>query len=201
MSGVSDVLREVQLVIYFYSKKVYAFNCINNRTIDGQGSRRIMKRIIQSKQHRAAYLCYCGNNYDYNRHGHTPDNCKAECSMNTDETCGGTSWVCPTGKYKGEGDAVIDDKPNCKNECHCKALPCLYLNGQCRDGCAVGWRGEACNERDCEFKNGGCGHQCTEDRSDEWCSCDEGFNVSPNNWRDCIGLYNYEMGYVLDFDF
>ncbi|ELT98012.1 hypothetical protein CAPTEDRAFT_204558 [Capitella teleta] len=49
---VSDVLREVQLVIYFYFKKVYAFNCINNRTIDGQGERRITKRIIQSKQHR-----------------------------------------------------------------------------------------------------------------------------------------------------
>ncbi|ELU13918.1 hypothetical protein CAPTEDRAFT_212553 [Capitella teleta] len=97
--------------------------------------------------------------------------------------------MCPTGKYKGEGNAVIDDKPNCKNECHCKALPCLYLNGQCTDGCAVGWRGEACNERDCEIENGGCKHQCSEDKSDEWCSCDEGFNVSPNNWRDCIGLY------------
>ncbi|ELT94766.1 hypothetical protein CAPTEDRAFT_208735 [Capitella teleta] len=54
-SGVSDVLREVQLVIYFYSKKVYAFNCINNRTIDGQGERRITKRIIQSKQHRVCF--------------------------------------------------------------------------------------------------------------------------------------------------
>ncbi|ELT90510.1 hypothetical protein CAPTEDRAFT_197590 [Capitella teleta] len=52
---VSDVLREVQLVIYFYSKKVYAFNCINNRTIDGQGERRITKRIIQSKQHRVCF--------------------------------------------------------------------------------------------------------------------------------------------------
>ncbi|ELT94494.1 hypothetical protein CAPTEDRAFT_207638 [Capitella teleta] len=39
--GVSDVLREIELVVYFYSKKVYAFNDVNNRTINRQGKRRI----------------------------------------------------------------------------------------------------------------------------------------------------------------
>ncbi|ELT96355.1 hypothetical protein CAPTEDRAFT_212063 [Capitella teleta] len=94
--------------------------------------------------------------------------------------------VCPTGKYKGEGDPVINDEPNCENECHCKALPCLYSNGRCRDGCATGWKGDACNERDCSVGNGGCQQQCTED-TEEWCSCDEGYTISPSDWTKCVG--------------
>ncbi|ELU08794.1 hypothetical protein CAPTEDRAFT_204673 [Capitella teleta] len=97
--------------------------------------------------------------------------------------------VCPTGKNKGAGDPVIDKKPNCENECHCNdELPCLYSNGTCADGCATGWRGDACNERDCKFENGGCQHRCTEGIRDEWCACDEGFDISPNDLRKCLDI-------------
>ncbi|ELU16588.1 hypothetical protein CAPTEDRAFT_110143, partial [Capitella teleta] len=41
---------------------------------------------------------------------------------------------------------------------------------------------------DCGVENGGCQHQCTEDKRDEWCSCDEGFGISPNDWRKCIDI-------------
>ncbi|ELU03780.1 hypothetical protein CAPTEDRAFT_195285, partial [Capitella teleta] len=100
----------------------------------------------------ASYECFCGNNYDYGRHGQTQGDCIRLCQRNDAETCGG-NWhiqiysVCPTGKYNGTGDAVINDKPNCENECHCKALPCVYTNGTCPDGCDIGWKGDACNER------------------------------------------------------
>ncbi|ELU18569.1 hypothetical protein CAPTEDRAFT_140350, partial [Capitella teleta] len=40
---------------------------------------------------------------------------------------------------------------------------------------------------DCGVENGGCQHRCTEDKKDEWCSCDEGFEISPNDSRECIG--------------
>ncbi|ELU15591.1 hypothetical protein CAPTEDRAFT_210655 [Capitella teleta] len=96
--------------------------------------------------------CHCGNNNDYKKHGSKPKDCTLGCQGNTAETCGG-NWrlqiysVCPIGKYKGAGEAVIDGKPNCESECHCKALPCLYLNGICTDGCAIGWKEDACNER------------------------------------------------------
>ncbi|ELU11770.1 hypothetical protein CAPTEDRAFT_216586, partial [Capitella teleta] len=97
--------------------------------------------------------CYCDNRYDYDRHGSKPDQCSWKCRGNTDETCGG-KWsiqiysVCPTGKYKREGDPVINKEPNCKNECHCEdELSCFFTNGTCKDGCAIGWRGITCNER------------------------------------------------------
>ncbi|ELT88224.1 hypothetical protein CAPTEDRAFT_196125, partial [Capitella teleta] len=94
-----------------------------------------------------------------------------------------------SGKYKGEGDPVINDEPNCENECHCDdELPCFFTNGTCKDGCATGWRGITCNERDCGVEKGGCQYQCTEDKRDEWCSCDEGFDISPNDWRKCIDI-------------
>ncbi|ELU05433.1 hypothetical protein CAPTEDRAFT_191203, partial [Capitella teleta] len=141
----------------------------------------------------ASRECWCGNRYDYDRHGLTPNECTRDCTGSTNETCGG-DWhiqiysVCPTGKYKGEGDPVINDEPNCENECHCDAeLPCFFTNGTCKDGCAIGWRGITCNERDCGVENGGCQYRCTEDKKDEWCSCDEGFEISPNDSRECIG--------------
>ncbi|ELU04847.1 hypothetical protein CAPTEDRAFT_198510 [Capitella teleta] len=127
--------------------------------------------------------CFCGNNYDYDRHGERQNDCSSACQNNNNETCGG-SWriqiysVCPTGKYKGAGGVLTDNKPNCGNECHCRALPCLYLNGTCTDGCAIGWRGDACNERDCDVGNGGCEHLCNKRRTNEWCSCDQGFLIS-----------------------
>ncbi|ELU11699.1 hypothetical protein CAPTEDRAFT_211817, partial [Capitella teleta] len=96
--------------------------------------------------------------------------------------------VCPTGKYKGVGDPVINDEPNCENECHCTELQCVYINGTCIDGCGIGWKGDVCNERDCEVENGGCQHQCTEDKRDEWCSCDEGIDISPNDWKKCLDI-------------
>ncbi|ELU16874.1 hypothetical protein CAPTEDRAFT_189199 [Capitella teleta] len=111
---------------------------------------------------KAGNECYCGSRYDYGRLGLRQNECSIRCLRNIEETCGG-NWfiqiysVCPTGKYKGAGDAVINDKPNCENECHCKALPCLYSNGRCTDGCATGWKGHACNERDvaeCEGARG-----------------------------------------------
>ncbi|ELT94460.1 hypothetical protein CAPTEDRAFT_213477 [Capitella teleta] len=136
--------------------------------------------------------CYCGNRYDYDRHGLKPSGCTSNCRGNTGETCGG-QWriqiysVCPTGKYKGAGDPVINDEPNCENECHCDGeLPCFFTNGTCKDKCATGWRGITCNERDCGGENGGCQYQCTDDKRDEWCSCDEGFDISSNDWRECI---------------
>ncbi|ELU16656.1 hypothetical protein CAPTEDRAFT_216275, partial [Capitella teleta] len=100
--------------------------------------------------------CWCGNRYDYDRHG--------------------LKSVCPSGKYKGEGDPVINDKPNCENECHCEdELPCFFTNGTCKDGY-------------CGVEKGGCQYRCTEDKRDEWCSCDEGFDISPNDWRKCIDI-------------
>ncbi|ELU03474.1 hypothetical protein CAPTEDRAFT_200995 [Capitella teleta] len=108
--------------------------------------------------------------------------------------------VCPTGRYKGEGDPVINGEPNCENECHCKALPCLFTNGTCKDGCAIGWRGITCNERDCGVENGGCHHQCTEDKREEWCSCDEGFDISPNDSRECIDINECEGERGVDYD-
>ncbi|ELU07529.1 hypothetical protein CAPTEDRAFT_208149, partial [Capitella teleta] len=139
---------------------------------------------------KAGTECHCGNNCDYDRHGLTPDECNRMCSNYADETCGGhwrlqTYSVCPTGKYKGAGDPVINDKPNCENECHCTELPCLYIEGTCTDGCAIGWRGITCNERDCKVENGGCQHQCTEDERDEWCSCNDGFEIPDEYWRNC----------------
>ncbi|ELT98732.1 hypothetical protein CAPTEDRAFT_198562, partial [Capitella teleta] len=137
--------------------------------------------------------CFCGNNYDYDRHGERQNDCSSPCQNNNNETCGG-DWriqiysVCPTGKYRGAGSVLIDNKPNCENECHCRALPCLYLNGTCTDGCAIGWKGDACNERDCGVDNGGCHHHCSENRRDEWCSCREGFQVSPDDWTRCIEI-------------
>ncbi|ELU09675.1 hypothetical protein CAPTEDRAFT_208329 [Capitella teleta] len=50
--GVSDVFREIGLVVYLYSKKVYAFNFFNNRNINGHGKRITTKRIFKSKQNR-----------------------------------------------------------------------------------------------------------------------------------------------------
>ncbi|ELU17044.1 hypothetical protein CAPTEDRAFT_212430, partial [Capitella teleta] len=101
----------------------------------------------------AGLECWCGNRYDYDRYGLTPNECTINCRGNTNETCGGY-WhiqiysVCPTGKYKGEGDPVINDEPNCENECHCDdELSCFFTNGTCKDGCATGWRGITCNER------------------------------------------------------
>ncbi|ELU09677.1 hypothetical protein CAPTEDRAFT_208330 [Capitella teleta] len=51
-AGVSDVFREIGLVVYLYSKKVYAFNFFNNRNINGHGKRITTKRIFKSKQNR-----------------------------------------------------------------------------------------------------------------------------------------------------
>ncbi|ELU01300.1 hypothetical protein CAPTEDRAFT_202359, partial [Capitella teleta] len=96
--------------------------------------------------------CHCGKNYDYHRHGSEPDDCILGCHDNPWETCGGELRlqlysVCSIGKYKGVGEAFIDGKPNCESECHCHELPCFYINGTCTDGCATGWKGDACNER------------------------------------------------------
>ncbi|ELU08192.1 hypothetical protein CAPTEDRAFT_209122 [Capitella teleta] len=141
--------------------------------------------------------CHCGNNYNYDRHGSKPDHCTLGCQGNTAETCGG-HWrlqlysVCPIGKYKGVGEAVIGDKPNCESECHCNKLPCFYLNGTCTDGCATGWKGHACNQIDCNHENGGCDHECEEDKDDEWCSCREGFNISTDDWRKCVDINECE---------
>ncbi|ELU13528.1 hypothetical protein CAPTEDRAFT_117276, partial [Capitella teleta] len=41
---------------------------------------------------------------------------------------------------------------------------------------------------DCGVENGGCQHRCTENQRDEWCSCDEGFKISPNDSRECIDI-------------
>ncbi|ELU08583.1 hypothetical protein CAPTEDRAFT_209240, partial [Capitella teleta] len=100
----------------------------------------------------AANECHCGNNYDYDMYGSEPDECTLGCHDNHWETCGGELRlqiysVCPIGKYKGAGEAVIDGKPNCESQCHCHELPCFYFNGTCTDGCARGWRGDVCNER------------------------------------------------------
>ncbi|ELT93053.1 hypothetical protein CAPTEDRAFT_216684, partial [Capitella teleta] len=96
---------------------------------------------------------------------------------------------CPIGKYKGAGELWIDGKPNCESDCHCNELPCLYFNGTCTDGCTIGWRGDACNKRDGNHDNGGCDHECEEDKYDEWCSCREGFKISTDDWRKCVGAY------------
>ncbi|ELT88453.1 hypothetical protein CAPTEDRAFT_188615, partial [Capitella teleta] len=137
--------------------------------------------------------CYCGDTYD--RNAKRDDRCLKRCENNSSvsETCGG-DWrlqmysVCPTGKYKGAGDALIGNETNCENECHCKALPCFYLNGTCTDGCAIGWKGDACNERDCKVANGGCQQQCTEKESEKWCSCDMKFRIPPDDWRKCVEI-------------
>jgi hypothetical protein len=111
--------------------------------------------------------CYCGNNYDYDRYNATPNECTLPCNGNSKQTCGGdlriqiysgrnvhctpldcllVIAVCPTGKYILEGEeSVNNSRPNCNGECHCKSLPCLIRNGKCKDGCATGWRGDACN--------------------------------------------------------
>ncbi|ELU00110.1 hypothetical protein CAPTEDRAFT_213719, partial [Capitella teleta] len=145
--------------------------------------------LEQRTKRSVEYACYCGNNYNYARFGTRPNGCSYNCR------------VCPTGKYKGEGDPIINGKPNCENECHCEdELPCLYSNGTCTDGCAAGWRGDVCNERDCKFENGGCQHRCIEGKRDKWCSCDEGFDISPNNWRECIDIKECEGKRGEDYD-
>ncbi|ELU13777.1 hypothetical protein CAPTEDRAFT_185097 [Capitella teleta] len=164
----------------------------------GRGYTKMRPILLVVRLH-AGTECFCGNNYDYDRHGLTPDDCTRECRNYASETCGGdwrsqTYSVCPTGKYKGEGDPVINDEPNCENECHCTELPCFYINGTCTDGCAIGWRAHNCNERDCEVENGGCQHQCTEDERDEWCSCDDGFEIPDEDWRNCTALNNTHFG-------
>ncbi|ELU15243.1 hypothetical protein CAPTEDRAFT_202294 [Capitella teleta] len=96
--------------------------------------------------------CFCSKSYHHGTHDTKPDECLANCQNNDAETCGG-DWrlqiysVCPIGKYRGAGEAVVDGKPNCESECHCDLLPCFYFNGTCTDGCAIGWKGDACNER------------------------------------------------------
>ncbi|ELT98585.1 hypothetical protein CAPTEDRAFT_218289 [Capitella teleta] len=148
-------------------------------------------RVLHQKT-KAGSKCYCGNNYDYDRYNATPNECTLPCNGNSEQTCGGDLWiqiysVCPTGKYLLEGkEPVIDSRPNCNGECHCKGLPCLFRNGKCRDGCATGWRGDACNERECDVDNGGCQHQCNENDMDKWCSCDEGFQIASDDWRKCV---------------
>ncbi|ELU16278.1 hypothetical protein CAPTEDRAFT_209067 [Capitella teleta] len=139
--------------------------------------------------------CHCGNNYDYHRYGERKSSCSNVCKNNIAETCGG-DWniqiysVCPTGKYKGTGDAFINNTLNCENECHCKSLPCLNFNGRCKDGCATGWSGRSCNRigEDCSVNNGGCQHHCNEYAADEWCSCHNGYKVSTTDWKNCIDI-------------
>ncbi|ELU11369.1 hypothetical protein CAPTEDRAFT_214503 [Capitella teleta] len=41
---------------------------------------------------------------------------------------------------------------------------------------------------DCNHENGGCDHECEEDKDDEWCSCREGFNISTDDWRKCVDI-------------
>ncbi|ELT98657.1 hypothetical protein CAPTEDRAFT_92044, partial [Capitella teleta] len=38
----------------------------------------------------------------------------------------------------------------------------------------------------------GCQHQCTEDERDEWCSCDDGFEIPDEDWRNCIDINECE---------
>ncbi|ELT92037.1 hypothetical protein CAPTEDRAFT_205513 [Capitella teleta] len=146
--------------------------------------------------------CYCDNRYDYGRYGRSQHSCRTQCIRNNDETCGGDHYfqiysVCPTGKYEGTGNV-----PNCENECHCKVLPCFYINGTCQDGCAAGWKGDACNAN-CKVNNGRCQHQCIENKTDEWCSCDEDVNECDGERevdynQDCHGCQNTDPGYRCD---
>ncbi|ELT90177.1 hypothetical protein CAPTEDRAFT_49829, partial [Capitella teleta] len=41
---------------------------------------------------------------------------------------------------------------------------------------------------DCNHDNGGCDHECEEDKYDEWCSCHEGFKISTDDWRKCVDI-------------
>ncbi|ELT95578.1 hypothetical protein CAPTEDRAFT_124803, partial [Capitella teleta] len=47
---------------------------------------------------------------------------------------------------------------------------------------------------DCEVENGGCQHQCTEEEIDEWCSCNNGFEIPDEDWRNCIDIDECERG-------
>ena len=43
------------------------------------------------------------------------------------------------------------------------------------------------NISDCVYRNGGCEQVCNEDVTDEWCSCNNGYEVSSDDWTRCTG--------------
>ncbi|ELU16876.1 hypothetical protein CAPTEDRAFT_189201 [Capitella teleta] len=94
----------------------------------------------------ASIECFCGNRYDYDRHGHTQNECTRDCSGNNAETCGGN------------------------------------------------WRLQIYS--DCGVEKGGCQHRCTEDKTDEWCSCDDGFWISPDDWKQCVGMFKAKQLFI-----
>ncbi|ELU13427.1 hypothetical protein CAPTEDRAFT_196517 [Capitella teleta] len=160
--------------------------------------------------------CRCGNNYDYDQYGEEDvTQCTLDCQGNPSQTCGG-NWrvqlysVCPAGKYKGAGDALIGDKPNCENECHCsKARQCLYTNGTCPDGCATGWKGAACNQRDDNIKicDGVKGedyheecHTCVNTDESYTCMCRDGYELDQNTQQRCIDINECSGKRGVDYD-
>jgi hypothetical protein len=55
--------------------------------------------------------------------------------------------VCHRGRFQGGGPEFFDNLPRCSNDCHCKNNDvCLFTNGSCPNGCALGWKGSVCNQ-------------------------------------------------------
>lgn len=96
--------------------------------------------------------CFCGESYD--KHGtRNKSDCNKPCTGNGQESCGGANAIsvyhtCPTGFYG----------PYCSKVCNCETDRCAVRNGMCHPHvkCKSGWRGAACNLRDCSMDSGGC---------------------------------------------
>ena len=49
---------------------------------------------------------------------------------------------------------------------------------------------------DCDVSNGGCDHMCSTDKTDEWCSCENGYQVSSEDWKKCLG-WSFDLANTL----
>lgn len=128
--------------------------------------------------------CYCTSNMSIsNAQSSRRD---VQCEADRNRSCiGQDSYglysVCPFGRYRAFSHT------DCDGVCHCLEGPvCTFDGGACpNDECELGWEGQSCQYRDCDYLNGGCQHVCLHNRTSDWCTCSPGFEISPSNQFKC----------------
>ncbi|ELU14004.1 hypothetical protein CAPTEDRAFT_190050 [Capitella teleta] len=155
-------------------------------------SRLKRKRRGITMQHKHCNECHCGNNYDYDKHGHRPKDCTLGCQGNTAETCGG-HWRLQL--YSDINECEVGEE-GYDNDCH----NCNNTKGShtcsCNRGYKLSSNGKSCIDvNECDGVNGTdynqeC-HHCQNAEPGYTCECNDGYEADNSNLEGtCVAVFN-----------
>ncbi|ESN96316.1 hypothetical protein HELRODRAFT_189192 [Helobdella robusta] len=124
--------------------------------------------------------CKCGNSYG--AYGKDSDSaCNTNCAGNTNEECGDSLkhyLVC----------SKLSTSKHCTGVYHCSTGNNFTPDMTCQShSCQPGWTGGACDKRDCQTNNGGCGiHPCSS------------FQIGTTTYTECVCRLGYTKSFYND---